>query len=336
MLFYELTTSHAPSPDPVLILNTLDALSRLNVHEAADHLTVLVDSRYFVREFPGDQLHGFALQASQALGVLDSWKTWTRERVYRDYAPLAFSFLRDTRPEKLPCLINEVASLGFLNEALESIVDSGSESSVVTLTAIFRQAGAPGESAVPRQLATTLQQLNLEPYLSFQLLKALGELPTPHVVISLGAFTDLANALVSELATVGIDGQLMPDVTLAQREAFASRRLLIADGDSFEKSLQYAYNSCQTLAIYSYGQPSDPLTIAAPQVAIASVVEPKAYVASTISRRVCQLYVSGWVDVPSALTSRPSSVGVIPLARAYGASELAREWHNIARERRSR
>src|SRR5262245_60854958 len=81
------------------VLHLIDAVERLRITEAASYLRDLIDIRYLATHYRGEHLHGFALRALRALGGIDAWQTWQREVAFRDYAPIAFSFVRDSSPD---------------------------------------------------------------------------------------------------------------------------------------------------------------------------------------------------------------------------------------------
>jgi hypothetical protein len=143
--------------------DVLELARRTRTKEATAPLQNLVAQRSLTAPVGAySDLHGRALEALYAVGVLDLILCWKTEVKYRVYAPLAFAFVRERDPWYIPEMLADVAQLGFLREALRTVIVRYPEKGLEILLRCARKAKGLSDSTVLDELLGALPRLGLK------------------------------------------------------------------------------------------------------------------------------------------------------------------------------
>jgi hypothetical protein len=151
-------------------------------------------------------LHGRALEALNAFEDLHVLETWEEEVKYRRFAPLAFSFVRDSAPDapdELPSLFPDAARLGFLRQALESTVSKllASRPGDRGFELLLEGAKWVRASKIKRMRSRyrkAVIELHLAPVLQYRILRELEPERYKHLAV-LSRLSDPLHSAVSDL-----------------------------------------------------------------------------------------------------------------------------------------
>lgn len=203
------------------------------VEAAGDVLLRLVQARTLTEPMGSyADLHGRALEALNALGRLEHAAAWSEE-LERDegYAPLVFSFIRDTTPYNVPDFL-DIARAGFLRQALHSIVvelgiirESGPGFQLLMSAA--RRIGDAGHEDYVQEFVEAFPLLHLNPVMRFRLWRALDPRCSWVRVVVAGHTWPLAEPLRAALVREG--------VAVSQTLDAGPEVLLVVDGASLNE-----------------------------------------------------------------------------------------------------
>lgn len=174
--------------------HAMEFVRRLQISEAGEVLRRRVKTRYLARQIGGyADLHGRALRALNALpGMLNVRETWKSEREHPEYAALAFSFVRDRHPRRLPPLFLDAARLGFLRVAVRTTAfvhraGTGADLGFQLLAIAAKDVRRRGTITDVREFARCVASLNLDPALYYRIFTTLFPRRTISVVVRCGS-----------------------------------------------------------------------------------------------------------------------------------------------------
>ena len=161
--------------------SALELVKRARIRAAEEPLRSLVSQRTLTLPV-GDysDLHGRAIEALAAIHGLDLLASWREElkQSSGDYAPLVFALVRDYDPDHLKDLMPDVARLGFLREALRTVVLRYPERGYDLVLECARFVGGLKDTALREQFRDALPKLGLRDYETDAVRKELGLAPT--------------------------------------------------------------------------------------------------------------------------------------------------------------
>jgi hypothetical protein len=216
------------------LARALQVICQAEIRSLIPSLQGLASERAFCAlsgEYP--DLHGRLLETLYSLGALDVQEAWRTEQQFRDFAPLVFSFLRETAGWELADLLPDVARLGFLSEALAGVsAQYGPEYVIALVRRSIAQGATSKDASYAASMLVAIDNLTIAPIDKLRLSREIRpELSLRSRVLSM-LNRDVTRRLQALLAGVGVQVEHSSSLTIDDR---FQGSMLVAEGTALAR-----------------------------------------------------------------------------------------------------